>query len=127
MLKNALEDLPEKTRSGIVKRVFKSRRADDRCILLWRGACLVYEHRPVICRTHGFPLLVEEEIDRCPMNLAGLEEIEPSCVLNLENLDTRLAAINMRFVEEVEDAFFKKTRISLRDLVRHMVIEKGNG
>ena len=30
---------------------------DNSCAFLKDHACLIYEHRPVICRTHGLPLI----------------------------------------------------------------------
>ena len=48
---------------------------EDRCALLVDGRCAVYGARPMICRTHGLPILTEAEddehgtrVDHCPLN-----------------------------------------------------------
>lgn len=77
---------------------------DGPCPLLDGGVCLLYDARPIICRTHGLPLLVrpggERDIDCCPENFRGVESLPASAVLNLEVLNTTLATINALFVAE---------------------------
>ena len=72
------------------------------CPLLENGRCLLYEARPIICRTHGFPLLAdqggEREIDFCPKNFTGITSFPADAVLNLDLLNTTLAAINAVFI-----------------------------
>ncbi|MGD0842921.1 MAG: YkgJ family cysteine cluster protein [Geobacteraceae bacterium] len=72
------------------------------CPLLENGRCLLYEARPIICRTHGFPLLAdregEREIDFCPKNFRGITSFPADVVLNLDLLNTTLAAINAVFI-----------------------------
>jgi len=90
--------LPEDTQ-GIIKTAGDS----TDCILLHRGACLLYSHRPIICRTHGLPLLVTENgrqrRDCCPKNfdLHSLADLPPSAVLHLERLNTILVLTNRIF------------------------------
>ncbi|MCA9661596.1 MAG: YkgJ family cysteine cluster protein, partial [Myxococcales bacterium] len=48
----------------------------DRCALLVDGRCAVYSARPLICRSHGLPVAVDEEdgglrLDCCPLNFRG--------------------------------------------------------
>ena len=49
----------------------------DRCALLVDGRCAVYEARPLICRSHGLPILAAGpgpgpdaplQLDHCPLN-----------------------------------------------------------
>lgn len=73
-----------------------------RCAFLdAKGACLIYEARPVVCRTHGFPLefKVDEDAksrDVCPLNFDGqdLNSLPPAGVLNLDLINTLLTLIN---------------------------------
>lgn len=78
----------------------------ERCRFLARdGACLVYEARPLVCRSHGAPLQVtplghtEENVrvrDVCPLNFRGvsLAGLPASEVLNVDTLNTLLALLN---------------------------------
>ncbi len=71
------------------------------CPLLEDGACLLYAARPLICRTHGLPLLTagagENKVDFCPENFRGLSSLPAGAVVNLEVLNTALASINRLF------------------------------
>ena len=72
------------------------------CVLLEDDLCVIYESRPMLCRTHGLPiqLRLEEESpsrDVCPLNFQGdlsLEEIPVDSVLDVGRLDAMLALIN---------------------------------
>jgi Fe-S-cluster containining protein len=78
---------------------------DGPCPLLENGDCLLYEARPLICRTHGLPLLSssegEKRVDFCPENFRGLESLPGSAVIDLEMLNSSLVAVNTLFVREV--------------------------
>jgi uncharacterized protein len=76
----------------------------DRCPFLERDRCLVYAARPIICRTHGLPLLIlvdgSKRIDFCPENFQGVASLSGQDVINLELLNQSLAAINALFRKE---------------------------
>jgi Fe-S-cluster containining protein len=86
------------------------------CPFLLDDRCLVYDARPVICRTHGYPLLVEGKVDYCPKNFAALRTIESDFILDLDALNTRQARINIAFIKENGDPRFSRVRIGMRDL-----------
>ena len=67
------------------------------CPLLEEGLCLVYPVRPVICRSHGLPLLIPEQdsLSICPHNFKGLLDIEGECVLDLTPVNQILATTNL--------------------------------
>lgn len=81
------------------------------CPLLADGLCLVYASRPIICRTHGLPLLLkvdgESKVDFCPENFRGATSLPGQAVINLELLNQALVAINALFVENTTVAFLK--------------------
>ena len=63
-----------------MKKIVRNRAAqalgdDTPCILLDHGACVLYELRPIICRTHGLPLFIsegdKERRDCCPKNFTS--------------------------------------------------------
>jgi Fe-S-cluster containining protein len=78
--------------------------ADMRCAALEDdGRCLVYDGRPIVCRSHGVPVRVYGEangrrfpiIDSCPLNFAtGPERADPDCILDQETLSATLIAID---------------------------------
>ena len=78
---------------------------DGPCPLLDKGACLLYQARPIICRTHGLPVLVEGDgglrVDHCPLNFRDGKRLEKRYVINLEQLNKTLAAINRVFCDQV--------------------------
>lgn len=82
------------------------------------GLCRVYHARPVICRTHGLPLLVDGKIDFCPKNFKGLKSMDSGLLTNLEALNESLAAINMIFRKENGDPRFDMDRIALAEVLK---------
>jgi uncharacterized protein len=74
----------------------------DVCPLLENGVCTIYETRPIICRTHGLPILTRGNtkhiIDFCPRNFTQVETIPGHLVIDLDQLTTTLVAINALFV-----------------------------
>ncbi len=85
------------------------------------GACRIYEHRPYVCRTQGFPLrwLHEQDDgsfvemrDICPLNEEGkpIEELSEEECWTIGPFEERLAELQFR-----ADGG-KMTRVSLRTL-----------
>lgn len=78
---------------------------DGPCPLLLGGGCLLYAARPLICRSHGLPLLLERDgerrIDYCPRNFQQATSLPPGALVNLETLNATLAAVNALFVQEL--------------------------
>jgi Fe-S-cluster containining protein len=103
-LAQALDDLSEPVAERIRERARRAS-ADGPCPLLEGGACLLYAARPIICRTHGLPLLAGEgearRIDYCPENFRGIDTLPAGAVIDLDRLNTTLAAISALFVSEV--------------------------
>lgn len=77
------------------------------CPLLEEGACLMYDSRAIICRTHGLPILSEyrghRSIGFCQKNFQNLPSIPDDDVIDLAHLNGSLAAVNNRFVSEFGD------------------------
>lgn len=82
--------------------------SEDACPLLVGSECAVYAHRPIICRTHGLPIRFIEEgkerIDFCPENFRDLESFPGAAIVNIDTLNTILAAINKLFACEYDPA-----------------------
>lgn len=70
------------------------------------GDCLIYEVRPVICRSHGAPHFLppsdsnaQPVYDACPLNFVGqkLEDLPAADFFNLLLLNETLVALNFEF------------------------------
>jgi hypothetical protein len=72
------------------------------CCLLRDDLCQFYGLRPLICRTHGLPLVSAEltggEVDCCPLNLPALaagDGLAAELVLDLDSLTGNLLRLNL--------------------------------
>ena len=92
------------------------------------GACRMYPFRPIICRTHGLPLAYFQEdndppgygISFCEKNFETAHEIrfDSENTLNMDDINEKLARINIVFLEENPDLHLQPTdRIELRQLL----------
>jgi Fe-S-cluster containining protein len=93
----------EPEQAALIRAKAQASTPDGPCPLLHEGLCLLYDARPLICRTHGLPLLIERDgeksVDFCPENFQGLESIAGSDVLDLERLNAILATINAVYLQ----------------------------
>lgn len=117
----ALAALPEETRRLLAAR--GEIPADGPCPLLQDDRCLAYPDRPIICRTHGLPLLTEidgnRRVDYCPENFRAIDSIPGDGVMNLDLINRTLVAINGVFVRETADPAYRGgERFSIADIVR---------
>jgi Fe-S-cluster containining protein len=105
-LSGALQKLPRKMVDHIRD---KARQAtgSSPCPLLEEGACLMYASRLVICRTHGLPMRTDYRGNRfigfCQKNFRDLNPIPDDAIIDLDDLNHSLAAVNRLFVEAFSD------------------------
>lgn len=89
------------------------------CPLLEDGACLMYTSRLLICRTHGIPMRNEyrghRSIGCCQKNFQDLDPIPNDAVIDLDNLNKRLAAVNRQFVTEFSVCIASGSRLSISE------------
>lgn len=101
----ALKSLPERQAEEIIRHV-SEHAEDERCPLLLHHRCLLYEARPIICRTHGLPIIYTTDghcsSDCCPHNLTETESIPGSSVVDLDKLNTLLVAVNSIYLSQTE-------------------------
>ena len=100
---DALRQKPA-AKAAEIKRRLGAGLKDCDCPLLEEHGCLLYEARPVICRTHGLPLMngtgEERALHYCPENFRNLETLPGDAVLDMEVVNASLATINTLFVAE---------------------------
>ena len=104
--------------------------ADKECGFLdEEGGCQIYPFRPIICRTHGLPLAYWQEDSHPPgygiifcnqnFDAAGDIGFDANNTLNMDEINEKLARVNIVFLEEHPDLDLTPTdRIELRELLR---------
>jgi len=102
-LSHAFAQLPVKEQKIIAANIEKE---PDNCPLLIKNTCALYLNRPIICRTHGYPIYMETKtetyIDFCPENFKGFTSFPKDAIISIEQLNTTLTAINQHFLESIE-------------------------
>lgn len=87
-----------------LKQQLSSPQEEGSCPLLLAGRCLLYEARPIICRTHGLPILITEEtvrrVDVCPLNCKGMDKMPGGALIDLERLNSLLVSVNVLYLRE---------------------------
>ena len=87
------------------------------CPLLENGACLMYEARAVICRTHGYPILSEyrghRSIGFCHKNFKNIPTASIDRMIELAPLNERLTALNLQFLTEYTGRLPRKNRFTV--------------
>lgn len=76
----------------------------SRCSLLdENGECVIYPARPLVCRSHGAPLVLRKKnddltLDACPLNFtkSDLGKLAVEDTIRLETMNTLLALVNRR-------------------------------
>lgn len=96
-LRRAVEALPAETRAQL-----GAGGDGGPCPLLVDGACAVYAERPVICRSHGLPLVMEGQTDVCPLNFEGqdLAALPQGDLLSVDAVTAILVAVNQLYCQE---------------------------
>ncbi|HCY86454.1 MAG TPA: zinc/iron-chelating domain-containing protein [Desulfobacteraceae bacterium] len=111
-LSRAFSNLPENLRRLVLDEVKKSQGSqgsegsEEKCPLLIGHACMLYKARPIICRTHGLPIYMEKDgegmVDFCPENFKDLDALPKDAMLDLNQLNTLITAVNQHFVTHIE-------------------------
>jgi len=114
-LVNAIRNLSEETGAKIRRRAAATSFWD--CPLLEDRACSMYAFRPVICRTHGFPLLTHYKgrpsIGYCRKNFKDMSPIPEDASIDLDNINRTLRAMNASVVDELAHVLNLPGRLSI--------------
>ena len=95
---------------------------NGRCPLLFDKLCSLYKARPIICRTHGFPILFTENgnqrLDYCTLNFTKEKKTLPgSAVIDLDRLNTVLVAINALYVKQARASSDFPERLTIAEAI----------
>ena len=116
--------------TGNKKIKFRNIADEGECSFLTDGLCSIYESRPIICRTHGLPMLSmgedDWELSYCELNFTfgDLPEFGESNTFPQDLYNSKLFLINRRFVGLIEDKRYSETDLlSLRELANRITRE----
>jgi Fe-S-cluster containining protein len=103
---------------------------DDKnsCIFLQNHVCTIYKSRPIICRTHGLPLLFttedgEWQLSACELNFTqfNFEKFTTENTYPQDKYNSKLFLLNRNFIKEYEAKSFKEfDLIPLKKLVDYL-------
>jgi uncharacterized protein len=87
----------------------EKRKDESECIFLKNNLCTIYESRPLICRTHGLPLLFtnddyEWELSTCELNFKtyDYENFSPLNTYPQDNYNSKLFMLNRKFIADCQ-------------------------
>jgi uncharacterized protein len=102
------------------------------CGFLHEELCRIYPFRPIICRTHGLPILFLDEsqeipawkVSFCELNFPNKTGIEFSVdtLLDIEQINAELNSINASFIASLTgDVYSANERIPLKKLYEAII------
>lgn len=102
------------------------------CVFLQDHECTIYKDRPVICRTHGLPLLFinddyEWELSTCELNFQDYdyELFTSDNTFPQDKINSSLFMLNKAFIKNWESKSYGEfDRIPLRNLLNTSMDEK---
>ena len=102
------QHLKEFSPGRIRKMKLRHKKNPSVCPMLWGNMCAIYPVRPIICRTHGFPILyIEAEmafVDYCRLNFTKLPEsykFQDEYVMDMREYNSELVRLNQLYVSDV--------------------------
>jgi hypothetical protein len=94
---------------------------NGKCPFLKNEECLIYQARPVICRTHGLPLIPpgSNKPDCCPLNFpdGGLLKLKTSDFFDVARVTTSAMRLNIAFCMLLEDRSLSGQRFTLHSII----------
>lgn len=125
-LANGFNQLSPEKKEAVIRKIKREDQAE--CPLLINSECVLYSERPVICRTHGYPIYMEKEgeaqIDFCPKNFKGIISFSNDALLNIDQLNMLLTAVNRLFLETMDTPSPLPDRIPVSDALFLMADKK---
>lgn len=102
--------------------------SDDKCVFLSDHQCTIYNARPIICRTHGFPLLYmnedgdQWELSHCELNFTNVEDnyFNEENTWPQDTINSKLFMLNKAYIENNPECEHKELDlIPLSSLLKH--------
>ena len=119
-LQAALAALPTEA-AATIRRHVEEHADGERCPLLSRHRCLLYDARPVICRTHGLPIIFAadngKQVDCCPLNLSESESLPGTAIIDLDRLNSVLVAVNALYLTQCDAPDDTPERLTIAEAI----------
>lgn len=102
---------------------------DERsCIFLKDHKCVIYDERPVICRTHGLPLLYmnedgDWELSACELNFTefDMDEFTEENTFPQDTFNSKLFMLNKEFIAHFKEKKYNEfDLIPVKELLKHI-------
>lgn len=99
------------------------------CPFLINHSCSIYEHRPIICRSHGLPILdMDQEGDNwelsfCPLNFTDNKDeyFTHSNCYHQDVFNSKLYMLNLEFVKTIDSVEYERDEmIELKKLREYL-------
>jgi len=98
------------------------------CVFLKNHKCAIYEERPIICRTHGLPLLYmnedgDWELSACELNFTefDMDEFSDKNTFPQDTFNSELFMLNKEFISNFEEETYNEfDLIPVKDLLKHI-------
>jgi Fe-S-cluster containining protein len=96
------------------------------CAFLKNHSCTIYAHRPIMCRTHGLPLIYvndddEYELSACELNFTefDFEDFTMENTLPQDKFNSKLFLLNRDFIADFTDLMYSETDlIPMKELAK---------
>jgi len=101
---------------------------DEICAFLKNHTCTIYQQRPIMCRTHGLPLLYanddgEWELSACELNFTefNFDDFTMENTLPQDKYNSKLFLLNREFIAEFTDKKYgEMDLIPLKELAKQL-------
>ena len=109
-------------------KISDSKYNEQDCIFLFNHRCTIYDVRPIICRTHGLPLLYlndddEWELSTCELNFQNynFELFTNKNTFAQDTFNSKLFQLNRDYIKTIPEQGFTETDlISLKELTTNL-------
>lgn len=92
------------------------------CIMLDEGQCQIYESRPLVCRTQGYPLLYGEELSLCDINFKNMHGafcFSAGTLIDMNKVNSVLTAVNLEYLKDSKKlSSLKNKRYNMLELIK---------
>lgn len=116
-LKNHFDALDPLDKKSIINNL----QDNSKCPLLINEQCMLYPFRPVLCRSHGLPLLYfannEPCISFCELNFINSTiEFTDDNILNMDTINAELLQLDQKWADNCLNITWQSQRIYIRHL-----------
>lgn len=102
--------------------------SSNTCAFLKNHSCTIYEQRPIMCRTHGLPLIYANddgdfELSACELNFTefDFEDFTGENTLAQDKYNSKLYLLNKAFIAEFKGKKYNETDlISMKELAEQI-------